>query len=231
MGIELLNTLSWMEQLNFCLRIIAAATCGSIIGYERSRRSKGAGVRTHMVIALSSALMMVISKYGFLDMLNLGFNADVSRVASQIIAGIPFLGAGVIYIRQHHSSVQGLTTAAGILATGGIGMAWGAGLYVIALFSTLLLMILQFTLHKILIGYDSTFSGEAIIIADSDFDAEEMLCREFARFSISIQKSHINRLDDGRFEFKINFKTTHDVNAKELAYIMEHNPQIASLDL
>ena len=97
------DNLAPLTQLNFCLRIIAAAMCGCIIGYERSRRSKGAGVRTHMVIALSSALMMIISKYGFFDMLGTGVNADSTRIAAQIVTSIPFLGAGVIYIRQNQN--------------------------------------------------------------------------------------------------------------------------------
>ena len=231
LDLSVFGNLDWTVQLNFCLRIIASAMCGCLIGYERSRRLKGAGVRTHMIIALSATLMMLISKYGFFDMLNLGFNADASRIAAQIVTGIPFLGAGVIYIRRNQSSVQGLTTAAGILATCGIGMAWGAGLYIIAIFATLLLMLLQFVLHKILTGYDSTFNGEVIIVAAASFDAENLIHEVFDEFSVSIQKNRIKRLDNGLLEFRISFKTMHDISTQTIAEIMEEHPEITAVEL
>lgn len=84
------GTLNLNEQINFCLRILIAALCGCLIGYERSRRSKGAGVRTHVVVALSAALMTIVSKYGFFDVLTAGMSADASRVAANIVTGIPF---------------------------------------------------------------------------------------------------------------------------------------------
>ena len=229
--LSVFGNLDWLTQLNFCLRIIASAMCGCLIGYERSRRSKGAGVRTHMIIALSATLMMLISKYGFFDMLKLGYNADSSRIAAQIVTGIPFLGAGIIYVRRNQSSVQGLTTAAGILATCGIGMAWGAGLYIIAIFATLLLMLLQFILHRILTGYDSTFMGEAVLITDASFDAEGLITEVFKEFSVSIQKCRIKRLDDGTFEFRINFKTMHDISAEIILNAMNEHPEFNTIEV
>ena len=184
-----------------------------------------------MIIALSSSLMMLISKYGFFDMLNLGFNADASRIAAQIVTGIPFLGAGVIYIRRNQTSVQGLTTAAGILATCGIGMAWGAGLYIIAIFTTLLLMLLQFVLHKILTGYDSTFNGEAVIIADASFDAESLILSVFEEFSVSIEKSRIKKLENGQFEFRLSFKTMHEISAQTIVKTMDEHPEFSTIEL
>ncbi len=225
------GNIDWITQINFCLRIIASAMCGCLIGYERSRRSKGAGVRTHMIIALSATLMMLISKYGFFDMLKLGFNADASRIAAQIVTGIPFLGAGVIYIRQNQSSVQGLTTAAGILATCGIGMAWGAGLYIIAIFATILLMLLQFILHKILTGYDSTFIGEAIVIASADFDAEGLVHTVFDEFSVSVQKCRVKRLENGSFEYRINFKAMHEITAQTLSKALAEHPEFITIEV
>ncbi len=225
------NISDWSVQIIFCLRIIASAMCGCLIGYERSRRLKGAGVRTHMIIALSSTLMMLISKYGFFDMRGIGINADASRIAAQIVTGIPFLGAGVIYIRKNQSSVQGLTTAAGILATCGIGMAWGSGLYIIAIFATLLLMLLQFVLHKILTGYDSTFVGEVIFVANVSFDAEGLFHQIFDDFSVSIQKCRIKRLEDGMYEFRLNFKAMHDISAQVITKAMETHPEIAAIEV
>ena len=99
-------------QLEYFLRVMLAAVFGGVIGYERKNRLKEAGVRTHMIVCLGSALMMVVSKYGFADVIAQGRNADPSRIASQIVSGIGFLGAGMIFIQK--STVKGLTTAAGI---------------------------------------------------------------------------------------------------------------------
>lgn len=231
LDLSVFGNLDWITQLNFCLRIIAAAMCGCLIGYERSRRSKGAGVRTHMIIALSSALMMVVSKYGFVDMLKLGFNADASRIAAQIVTGIPFLGAGVIYVRQNQSSVQGLTTAAGILATCGIGMAFGAGLYLIALFGTILLLTLQYLLHRVLTGYDSSFAGEAILVGEATYDAAQTICNVFASYTVTIQKCRLKRLENGSIEYRIHFKTTQDIPPQVLAQTIADDEHFVTIEV
>ena len=115
------------------IRIMIAAFCGCLIGYERSSRNKGAGVRTHAILALGSALIMLVSKYGFIDINEI----DGSRIAAQIVSGVGFLGAGVIFVKN--GNVSGLTTAAGMWATSGVGMCIGAGLYDIGIITTIIL--------------------------------------------------------------------------------------------
>lgn len=136
--------------LIFILRLILACICGGAIGIERQQRIKVAGTRTHMVVALAAALMMIVSKYGFLDVMDLsvsGVSWDVSRVAAGIITGIGILGGGIIFIeRQGH--VSGITTAVGIWATIGIGMALGAGMYAMGIGTTLIMLFIQWVLHK-----------------------------------------------------------------------------------
>lgn len=151
---------SLMQYLDFGLRILLAGLCGGFIGYERSRRYKEAGVRTHIIVCFASALIMLVSKYGFLDIteniagLNItGGTADSARIAAQVISGISFLGTGVI-IFKNGNTIRGLTTAAGLWATAGIGLAFGAGMYYIGLFSTVLFLILQLVMHKFLFGAD-----------------------------------------------------------------------------
>lgn len=103
-------------QLEYSARILLAAVCGACIGYERTNRLKTAGIRTHVIVSLAAALMMIISKYGFSDILavhNVGL--DPSRIAAGVVTAIGFLGAGIIFV--HNQSVSGLTTAAGIWAT------------------------------------------------------------------------------------------------------------------
>lgn len=136
------NLQSLIIQSEWVLRIIVAILCGSMIGYERTSRSKGAGLRTHAILALGSSLIMIVSKYGFFDM-NIG---DGSRIAAQVVSGIGFLGAGVIFVK--HGTVSGLTTAAGMWVTSGIGLCIGSGLYIIGICSTLFVVGLQTLFHK-----------------------------------------------------------------------------------
>jgi len=113
------------QELEIALRVLAAGAFGAIIGIQRERAGKPAGLRTHILICLGSALFTVISIYGFTG-------SDPSRVAAGIVAGIGFLGAGVIFRAYGGSAVVGLTTAASVWATAAIGMASGVGMYIIA---------------------------------------------------------------------------------------------------
>lgn len=129
-----------VEQCKSFLGVLIALGLGFAIGFERKLRSKEAGIRTHTVVCVGAALIMVVSKYGFGD-----GKADLSRVAAQIVSGVGFLGAGIIVYRQHE--IHGLTTAAGVWATAGVGMAAGAGLYILALLATALLIVSQCIFH------------------------------------------------------------------------------------
>lgn len=133
-------TILWIHG-EWILRIVIAALCGCLIGYERSSRNKGAGMKTHAIISLGSALLMIISKYGFSDI----GDADGSRIAAQIVSGVGFLGAGVIFVR--HGTVSGLTTAAGMWATSGVGMCISSGLYDIGMMTTILIVGIQTLFH------------------------------------------------------------------------------------
>ncbi len=141
-----------MFEAELILRLMIAAACGIIIGYERKSHAKAAGVRTHAVVACASAMMMILSKYAYSDILEMDIygqlvKIDPSRIASGVVSGIGFLGAGLIYVNK--KAVIGLTTAAGIWATCGIGMAIGAGLYLIGIAAAFLLLLLQIMLHSI----------------------------------------------------------------------------------
>lgn len=130
-----------IEELQHLISVLAAVVLGFAIGYERKLRFKEAGIRTHTIVCAGSALIMVVSKYGFGD----SAEADASRVAAQIVSGIGFLGAGIIIYRKHE--IHGLTTAAGVWATSGVGMAAGAGLYIVAAGATVILIAVQCLFH------------------------------------------------------------------------------------
>lgn len=139
-----------MTEFEYIIRLMIASFCGALIGYERKNRSKVAGVRTHCVVACASALMMVLSKYAYLDVISMYgdfMKIDPSRIASGVVSGIGFLGAGMIF--HVKKTVTGLTTAAGIWATSGIGMAIGAGMYWVGGSATLIILLIQIILHII----------------------------------------------------------------------------------
>lgn len=129
-------------QLEFTLRIFVAAILGGLIGLEREYRSKEAGFRTHFLVALGSALFMIVSAYGFSDVpMSEAHRWDVSRIAAQVVSGIGFIGAGTIIFHKSENIVRGLTTAAGVWVTAAIGLACGGGMYILATASTLLVLL------------------------------------------------------------------------------------------
>jgi len=111
--------------LDLSLRLLAAAGFAGLIGFERELRAKGAGMRTHVLVALGSALFMIISQYAFEG----ADRFDASRVAAGVVGGLGFLGGGIIMKTKNH--VSGLTTAAGLWVTGAVGMACGSAMYVL----------------------------------------------------------------------------------------------------
>ncbi len=128
----------------FMARLGIAGVLGAVIGMEREYRAKEAGVRTHFLVAVGSCLMMIVSQWGFHDMWSMDTSGvdvrfDVSRVAAQIVSGIGFIGAGTIMM--HKRAVHGLTTAAGMWAVTGVGMAIGGGLYTLGIFATVFALI------------------------------------------------------------------------------------------
>ena len=146
----------------FIIRLCIAGILGGLIGLEREFRSKEAGFRTHFLVALGSALFMLISQYGFATLMD-GGRFDASRVAAQVVSGIGFIGAGIIIFQKN--SVRGLTTAAGLWVTSAIGMACGGGMYIISGFATLLvLLVLEITHNLPVFGEKSvalTFSADS----------------------------------------------------------------------
>ncbi len=131
-------------EIEFILRILCAAVLGGLIGLEREYRAKEAGFRTHFLVALGSALFMVISAHGFGDVMstdNPNIRLDVSRIAAQVVSGIGFIGAGTIIFHKSENVVRGLTTAAGVWVVAAIGLACGAGMYVVAVASTVMVLL------------------------------------------------------------------------------------------
>ena len=127
------------------MRIFVAGLLGGVIGFEREFRAKEAGVRTHFIVALGSALFMIISQYAFSG------RFDAARVAAQVVSGIGFIGAGVIIFQKN--VVRGITTAAGLWVAAAIGLACGAAMYPVAIAATLMTVLVLETMHFITRAY------------------------------------------------------------------------------
>lgn len=182
------NTLTLYDNLEFLIRLLLSAGLGALVGLERSKRQKEAGVRTHCIIACTSALFMILSKYAFVDLVGVDGlrGADPARIAAQVVSGISFLGAGVIF--KNGNSIRGLTTAAGMWGTAAVGMAIGAGMYWVGLIEAAVLVGIQIVLHRFPVGADALTTQEIVVeMTDSD----ELL----ARFD-ALVKSHRGQITE-----------------------------------
>jgi putative Mg2+ transporter-C (MgtC) family protein len=145
--------------IDLLLRIALAGTLGAVIGLERQLRAKEAGLRTHILVGIGSAMFMIVSKYGFDDIISqTHIGLDPSRIAAQVVSGMGFLGAGTIIIQKQ--IVKGLTTAAGLWVTAAIGLVVGSGMHEIGIYGTFLTLIVLETFRRIshwLIGHHHTF--------------------------------------------------------------------------
>ena len=182
------TALTVFDNLEFFIRIVLAAILGALVGLERSKRQKEAGVRTHCIIACTSALFMILSKNAFVDLVGVNGlrGADPARIAAQVVSGISFLGAGVIF--KNGNSIRGLTTAAGMWGTAAVGMAIGAGMYWVGLIEAAVLVGIQIVLHRFPVGADALTTQEIVVeMTDSD----ELL----ARFD-ALVKSHRGQITE-----------------------------------
>lgn len=217
-------------ELMYLVRIVVACICGAAIGFERSRRQKEAGIRTHVIVALGSALVMVVSKYGFFDLLvNESIKLDPSRVASNIITGIGFLGAGVIFVRG--SSIKGLTTAAGIWATAAVGMAIGAGMYWIGISSALIVVVFQVLLHNVFNNIENKGFSEMTIVLKNGDNVIDELNEIFGDNLIKLQNFKFDKHEDKSISIKTIIKIDDNLTADRILKIASENENIKSINL
>ncbi len=205
----------WLMLLNIAL----AAVLGLAIGFERKLRNKGAGIRTHTIVCFGASVITVVSICGFGDI------SDAARVAAQIVSGIGFLGAGMIVFRKHE--VRGLTTAAGVWATAGIGMACGAGLYVLAIGAAVLLIAIHCLLHTNLPPFRMKKTYDINIVFLQSGENNLVIKRIFAvdRFNSLI----IDREGDN-IRYTATLRTQREHSSADLDEIMKENPFILSIE-
>jgi len=218
-----ITVIDWNESLfDFTIRLFISAICGFAVGFERKTRSKEAGIRTHAIVAMAATLMMLISKYGFAE----SETKDSARIAAQIVSGIGFLGAGIIFYRR--DMLHGLTTAAGVWATAGIGMAIGAGMVATGVVGTLILLILQIFLHRPL----KIFRGRVVTILRMSVRIENDLTVDTIQYMFSAKKflKFKTSNSNGEIIADIELFTDRIFTAKEIYEIVSTTPFIIHLE-
>ncbi|MBQ7960372.1 MAG: MgtC/SapB family protein [Clostridia bacterium] len=214
------------------LRIFIAFFCGAFIGRERKARGKGAGTKTHSIVAIASCLLMIISQYGFMDFLNhysgteVNINHDPSRIAAQIVTGIGFLGAGMIFV--HKKTITGLTTAAGIWATAGIGMSVGAGMYFISIATTILIIIVQILSHKHFRFFTPATDFEIVLSVKDKDKALSYITELLDENEIQATSIETEYQSDNLFNIHISASTLHDLDKVELTNKLYCNDTVIS---
>lgn len=214
------------HQLEYFIRILVAGLCGASIGFERRKRFKDAGIRTHLILSIGCAMIMIISKYAFLDSKALGLNVDAARVASNIITGVGFLGAGVIFIKS--GSVRGLTTAAGIWTTAAIGMAIGAGFYLLGIFTTILLLILQIVLYKWVPAFEAIEVVELLVKVKNTENVIPYIQNELKHFDVHINSMKIKK-NAADVDLRYSIKVHKDRSLQDLLELLSRNENILEI--
>ena len=216
------------QVLELMLRVVISAVCGGVVGIERSRRFKDAGIRTHSMVACAAAVMMIISKYGFLDLAEGMKAADPARIAAQIVTGVGFLGAGMIY-RDRHQSLKGLTTAAGLWCVAGIGMAAGAGLYFMAVFATVFIVLMQFVMHRFGLGHYRHYDFMLEAVMKDDPETAARFRANFAKGNIRVSDSSVSR-KDGRLTCVLEVSSSSKKIQGDISELIASDPDIYSIE-
>lgn len=203
--------IDWKEIL---LRLSLAAFFGAIIGLERERKDWAAGLRTHMMVCLGSSLIIMVSSYGFTDVLaNKSVVLDPSRIAAQVVSGIGFIGAGtILFLRQ--GVIRGLTTASGLWTVAAIGLATGGGMYVAAFLTTILALIILWLLQPIEKIFSKRYKQKNLKIITPDKNkSAEIVSRLITNSSLTIEGLSLTKSEND-FIISVLFK---GISATELA--------------
>ncbi len=222
------DTFKLQSFLPYLLGLVTAVICGAAIGVERTLRQKEAGIRTHIIVALGSALIMIVSKYGFFDIVGLAdhVNLDGARLAAQVVTGISFLGAGIIVYK---GTVKGLTTAAGVWTTAGIGLAAGAGMYGIAVYATLILLVVQIVIHRILPVENTSTASVSMKLTD-DAEAVEEITNIFKENGYTILSNSVEKKNE-KYVCLFTVRAKAHINPEEISNLFANNDYVLSVSI
>ena len=225
------STLTLFDNLEFLIRLLLSAALGALVGLERSKRQKEAGVRTHCIIACTSALFMILSKYAFVDTA-IGADglrgADPARIAAQVVSGISFLGAGVIF--KNGNSIRGLTTAAGMWGTAAIGMAVGAGMYWLGLIEAAILVAIQIILHRFPVGADALTTQELLVEMEDTPELQAQFDALLQAHHGQVVDSSLSR-DEGYLRMEITVRLEPPITHDEALAFLKNNSGVRKVSV
>jgi len=223
------------QQWLMLIRLGISLVCGSLIGLERTLRYKEAGIRTHAIVCCSSAALMMLSKYGFIDIANnidalgVGRGADAARIAAAILSGIGFLCAAVIF--KQGKSVHGLTTAAGIWAVAAIGMLIGAGMYILGGVLTALILLILYFLHLFKIGQDAFVFKKILVVYDIGHKTRKAVTDFVESHGGGIDDVSLTREHEGKAELRLTVHVAKEFTYEEVTKFLDDNPQVHSMSI
>lgn len=208
--------------------ILLSVLLGAIIGFQREEQSKNAGLKTHILVALGSTTIMIISKYGFFDVLkHSSVVLDPSRISAQIVGGLGFICAGIIFL--NHDVVSGLTTSVGIWNTAAIGMAVGAGMYTLAIITTIILFIVLQFISKYTYHYFQSHINLFITTYESIDEINQYYQMEDPAFkNIKIK---IFKISDDTTSFVMSFTISNQEKLRAFYQQLRNSPKVVSVEI
>jgi putative Mg2+ transporter-C (MgtC) family protein len=207
-------------QFEWMARILLAGALAAAIGLERQYHYKEAGLRTHFLVGVGSATLMVLSKYAFEDMLGRpGVDLDPSRVASQVVTGVGFIGAGTIVFRRN--LIYGLTTAAGLWATSAVGMAVGAGLYLIGTATTALILGGLWALDRLARRLAVRRLRHLVVTLPDQPGEIGRLGTTLGQLGVNISRIEVGQQNEGRLEIDLFLNVPADIGMDRVAAAVE----------
>ncbi len=218
--------LSWVDII---IRLSVASLFGALIGLERERKDWTAGLRTHMMVCVGSCLIMIVSAYGFSDVLGPAhINLDPSRIAAQVISGIGFIGAGTILFSKQ-GTIRGLTTASGLWTVAGIGLASGAGMYFAAGVTTFIALIILWALQPLERKYAKRFKQNTLrIVTGHDVNNTELFRDLLIKDGLKIQNFTIEK-DEKEYVFLIKFENVDLLKMNTIIDELKKHPTIKEI--
>ncbi|MCC6815572.1 MAG: MgtC/SapB family protein [Saprospiraceae bacterium] len=208
------------------IRLCLASFLGAMIGLERERKDWVAGMRTHMMVCLGACLIMIVSSFGFSDILGTDHvTLDPSRIAAQVISGIGFIGAGtILFIKQ--GTVRGLTTASGLWTVAAIGLATGGGLYFAAGVTTVLALIILWALQPLELIFSKKFKHRTLKISvNQQIDNTELIKKLLSIENAKLQSFALEKNND-ELVYLLKFDDTDIIHFDNLLTDLKNNSSI-----
>lgn len=208
------------------IRLCLASLFGALIGIERERKDWAAGMRTHMMVCVGSCLIMMVSSFGFSDILGTNHVAlDPSRVAAQVISGIGFIGAGsILFLKQ--GTVRGLTTASGLWTIAAIGLATGGGMYFAAAATTIISLTILWALQPLERLFYKKFKQKTLrIVTNVDVNNSALISNLLSKDELRIQNFTLEK-SDIEYVFQLKFENTDIIKITNIIDELKKDPTV-----